>query len=93
MITVLGFKYFTCNEAELKSFRSFRILFYLCSLMYDSEVMCRQKVDTPWSIYRDFTVRLFLDLLIGLIYWTSMVFWARLFWESRAWVRAAMEKQ
>ncbi len=21
-----------------------------------SEVMCRQKVDTPWSIYRDFTV-------------------------------------
>jgi hypothetical protein len=24
--------------------------------MYYSEVMCRQKVDTPWSIYRDFTV-------------------------------------
>ncbi len=24
--------------------------------MYDSEVMCRQKVDTPWSIYRDLTV-------------------------------------
>jgi len=23
--------------------------------MYDSEVMCRQKVDTPWSIHRDFT--------------------------------------
>ena len=23
--------------------------------MYDSEVMCRQKVDTLWSIYRDFT--------------------------------------
>ena len=21
-----------------------------------SEVMCRKKVDTPWSIYRDFTV-------------------------------------
>ena len=26
--------------------------------MYDSEVMCRQKVDTPCSIYRDFTVAL-----------------------------------
>ena len=25
--------------------------------MYDSEVMCRKEVDTPWSIYRDFTVR------------------------------------
>ena len=24
--------------------------------MYYLEVMCRQKVDTPWSIYRDFTV-------------------------------------
>ena len=24
--------------------------------MYDSEVMCRKKVDIPWSIYRDFTV-------------------------------------
>ncbi len=24
--------------------------------MYYSEVMCRQKVDTPWSFYRDFTV-------------------------------------
>ncbi len=23
--------------------------------MYDSEVMCRKKVDAPWSIYRDFT--------------------------------------
>jgi hypothetical protein len=25
--------------------------------MYDSEVMCLKKVDTPWSIYRDFTVQ------------------------------------
>jgi hypothetical protein len=40
----------------MKSFHSFRIWFYLCSLIYDSEVMCRKKVDTPWSIYRDFTV-------------------------------------
>ena len=24
--------------------------------MYDSEIMCRQKMNTPWSIYRDFTV-------------------------------------
>ena len=24
--------------------------------MYDSVVMCRKEVDTPWSIYRDFTV-------------------------------------
>jgi hypothetical protein len=24
--------------------------------MHDSEVMCLKKVDTPWSIYRDFTV-------------------------------------
>jgi len=24
--------------------------------MDDSEVMCRKEVDTPWSIYRDFTV-------------------------------------
>ncbi len=24
--------------------------------MYDSEVMCRKEVDTPWSIYRDLTV-------------------------------------
>jgi hypothetical protein len=24
--------------------------------MYDSEVMCRKEVDTPWSIYQDFTV-------------------------------------
>ncbi len=22
-----------------------------------SKIMCRQKVDTPWCIYRDFTVR------------------------------------
>ena len=27
--------------------------------MYDSEVMCLKKVDTPWSIYRDFTVYYF----------------------------------
>ena len=30
--------------------------------MYDSEVMCRKEVDTPWSIYRGFTV---LKLCIG----------------------------
>ena len=24
--------------------------------MYDSEVMCRKEVDTPWSIYQDLTV-------------------------------------
>ncbi len=24
--------------------------------MYDSEVMCRKELDTPWSIDRDFTV-------------------------------------
>ena len=28
--------------------------------MYDSEVMCRKEVDTPWSIYRDFTASHFL---------------------------------
>ncbi len=33
------------------------ILLLFCSLMYDSEVKCRKKVDTPRSIYRDFTVR------------------------------------
>jgi len=30
----------------MKSFHSFRMWSYLCSLMHDSEVMCRQKVDT-----------------------------------------------
>ena len=40
----------------MKSFHSFRIRFYLCSLIYDSEVMCLKKVNTPWSIYQDLTV-------------------------------------
>ena len=31
--------------------------------MYDSEVMCRQKVDTPWYIYRDFTVLLIVIII------------------------------
>jgi len=31
------------------------------SLMYDSEIMCRQKVNTPWSIYRDFTVPILIS--------------------------------
>ena len=30
--------------------------------MYDFEVMCRQKLDTPWSIYRDFTVYFFFAI-------------------------------
>jgi len=28
------------------------------------EAMCRKKVDTPWSIYRDFTVRKYLKVTI-----------------------------
>jgi len=47
----------------MKSSHSFRIWFYLCSLMHDSEVMCLKKVDTPWSIYRDFTVNQFCILI------------------------------
>jgi len=35
---------------------SIRTCFYLCSMTSGSEVMCRKKVDTPWSIYRVFTV-------------------------------------
>ncbi len=27
-----------------------------CSMTSGSEVMCRKKVKTPWSIYRDFAV-------------------------------------
>ncbi len=42
-------------------FLSVKILFLSVDLLFlsvdlHSEVMCRQKVDTPWSIYRDFTV-------------------------------------
>jgi len=34
--------------------------------MYDSEVMSRKEGDTPWSIYRDFTVveKRFANLVI-----------------------------
>ena len=39
----------------MKKFHSFRIWSYLCSLMHDSEVMCRKKADTPWSINRVLT--------------------------------------
>ena len=34
--------------------------------MYDSEVMCRQKVDNPWYIYRDFTVLIVIVIIIFL---------------------------
>ncbi len=30
-----------------ESIRSFRICIYLCSLMYESDDMCRKKLDTP----------------------------------------------
>ncbi len=42
---------------------SIRICFYHCSMARGSEVMCRKKVDTPWSIYRVFTVLLLLNKL------------------------------
>ena len=45
-----------------------RISFYRCSIASCSGVNCRKKVDTPWSIYRGFTVKLCIDLIIcGLI--------------------------
>jgi hypothetical protein len=37
-----------------------------------SEVMCRKKVDTPWSIYRDFTVHInfshYVSILVTMYY-------------------------
>ena len=37
--------------------------------MYNSEVKCRKEVDTPWSIYRDFTVAyLFIEKLYDIYF-------------------------
>ncbi len=57
----------SCHRTTIKAYseknvHSLRICFYRCSPMYDSKVMCRKEVDTPWSIYRDFTVYVFIKL-------------------------------
>jgi len=52
----------TCHITTIKAYSwrvdilLFRICFYRCSIASGSKLVCRKKVDTPWSIYRDLTV-------------------------------------